>query len=1155
MTSPEGTLFLEIAQEMGFLSSEQIADLRNAREVMARDLGIEDSLQNIAIKKAVLTKEQVRAVLQEMQNRGVHKELGGFELIEKIGQGGMGAVFRARQKSLNRIVALKILPQKLAKDGEFVQRFINEARAVARLNHPNIVRGLDVGEAGGYYYFAMEYIEGENAKNLIKDGPMNEADAMRIAMDIVRALEHAHRNNLVHRDIKPDNILLDKQGTAKLVDLGLAKTVGSGANLTQAGVIFGTPYYVSPEQAKGSQNTDIRSDIYSLGATLYHLVTGQTPFNGDTPQSIVLKHISEEPAPVGKLAPSLSPGACIVIEKMMEKNIDARYQTPAEIMDDLKLILAGGLPERKVLQAQMIDEPEAVIYQESTSKPRKSRPERAERQSHERPRFIVEDASEKSSKTGLILASAGLVLIVVAAVVFMMVRGKNEDSQYTKVTPNDLVFDDNVQQKPKPAVENKKNPLPAKKETPETPDSPVKKTPVVKPDKKKTEELAAKDWASSEKDVNEKMGRQLYNDAEMLCNLFLEKYAGTALEKKAIEKKKEIAYKAGERFQPIRDEAGRLVRENKFADALRVLERASGIHYLPIQSERDEMREYIEMAQAERKALVRNMSEEAFFKLSADLDTYIKKRDFRGLLKTINEFERTHGTGDYKSGLDDAKDIASKLNSFWDVLEKHIALLARNREKIYIGIAPATVTDYKDGVLHYEEGGKAQTMKLADLSGHKIYIITKNVIKTRFYELPVRIGFALFLAHEGDAVTVKRMFRKLTLEGRDVLKYERIAAELGGDKNERLAKTLFERLQNETIKKNPDPETLRYLSAKLKDTYGRTSIVRENKSKIDRLVAVIPVNARPGTGTGTGQRARPEKKYIFGLKSLVKIEGHKNTVKALAFTPDGSRLVSGSWDRTLRVWNLALKKEERVFSGHKDYVLSVCISPDGRLAASGSRDGEVKVWEIDTGRERLAITAYRGAAWSLCFTPDGRYLVCGRGDGSVRVWNAADGKEKMSLDGHRDAVMAVAVSADGHYVVSGGDDGTVRLWDLAKEKEVRRFEGHNGIVYSVGFDKEYIIGGGKDSVTIWDAQTAKIYKTLDGHIASVLSVAFSPWGRYILSGGADGTMRLWKTRGGMEMQRFSVHDSAVHCVKFSPDGKYAASGGDDYNIQLWQVQR
>lgn len=267
----------------------------------------------------------------------------GYELERWLGEGTMGAVFKGRQISLDRPVAIKVLTPHLAQNDKFLARFQREARAVAKLNHPNVVSGIDVGEAQGYRYFVMEFVEGRTVAELVAHhGKLDPMEAARIVRQVAEALDHAHRNGMVHRDVKPANIIIaSKTGAAKLCDLGLAKEVGEDGSDTLEGRAFGTPLYISPEQARGDRGIDIRSDIYSLGATFFEAVAGRPPFEGTNPPVVMTKHLNEPLPSLAALVPGVPPGVVAVIERMMEKDREDRYQSPEELIADLDLVLSG----------------------------------------------------------------------------------------------------------------------------------------------------------------------------------------------------------------------------------------------------------------------------------------------------------------------------------------------------------------------------------------------------------------------------------------------------------------------------------------------------------------------------------------------------------------------------------------------------------------------------------------------------------------------------------------------------------------------------------------------------------------------------------------------------------------------------------------------
>lgn len=265
---------------------------------------------------------------------------GRYEIVEKIGSGGMAIVYKAKDNLLGRIVAIKVLREQFDSDEGFVKRFRREAQSAASLSHPNIVSIYDVGKDGSEDYIVMEYVHGKTLKELIKsESPIPHQKAIRIIRQIGEALAHAHANNIIHRDIKPQNILITPEGRAKVTDFGIARAVSS-ATLTHTGDIVGSVHYLSPEQAKGS-HINQQSDIYSLGIILYELVTGKVPYDGDTPITIALKHIQEEPMHPGNIVSGVSKELDAIIMKAIAKSVDDRYKSAEEFLADLNKIETG----------------------------------------------------------------------------------------------------------------------------------------------------------------------------------------------------------------------------------------------------------------------------------------------------------------------------------------------------------------------------------------------------------------------------------------------------------------------------------------------------------------------------------------------------------------------------------------------------------------------------------------------------------------------------------------------------------------------------------------------------------------------------------------------------------------------------------------------
>ncbi|MEQ8764959.1 MAG: protein kinase [Planctomycetota bacterium] len=274
-----------------------------------------------------------------------YQPIEGYEILARLGGGGMGTVFRARQIAMDRVVALKVLKSNLAKDEKYVERLHREARLLGVLDHPNIVKAHDVGHSNGYHYFVMEYVEGRSmAALLAEEGPLPSDLVLDVAIQMARALEHSHRHDIIHRDIKPGNILLTDAGLAKLTDLGLAKReIDPG--LTRDEATVGTPQYISPEQLLAPKTVDGRSDIFSLGASLFHLLTGQPPFAGETLGQVVASVLAGRLTDPMELRSDIDPGFASILVRMLQREAKHRYPSATELLADLEAVRAGREPE------------------------------------------------------------------------------------------------------------------------------------------------------------------------------------------------------------------------------------------------------------------------------------------------------------------------------------------------------------------------------------------------------------------------------------------------------------------------------------------------------------------------------------------------------------------------------------------------------------------------------------------------------------------------------------------------------------------------------------------------------------------------------------------------------------------------------------------
>jgi len=455
--------------------------------------------------------------------------IGGFEVLECLGQGGMGTVYKARQVSMDRIVALKVLPPKLAKNEAFVQRFVREARSAARLNHPNIVQGIDVGHAGGHYYFAMEFVDGVTVKDLIqREGRIEEKKALNIIGAVARALEHAQEHGIIHRDIKPDNIMITRKGVVKLADLGLARSTEKPDTLTVEGTALGTPYYMSPEQVRGETDIDTRADIYALGATLYHMFTGEFAFDGPNAGAIMAKHIAEPlPSPKEK-TPALSRAACELIERMMAKDPADRPQTPTELLAEIRDALAGKVRLRPRGRPRVAQPPSAVRTPVGGVSPPRVHPR---------------------AKNAPYVIAGGVIVVLVAVIIGLLLGlrpGTKPPEEMVTKPPTKEEPDVTTKQETKPEVEDKKADLEAKA---------------------RAEKRLEREIAQLRSKCNALVGKDQFAEALKRLEDFAEKHRSGKGANEAKKLRSEVLGKAKKRYEAFADAADAAAKRKAFAKA------------------------------------------------------------------------------------------------------------------------------------------------------------------------------------------------------------------------------------------------------------------------------------------------------------------------------------------------------------------------------------------------------------------------------------------------------------------------------------------------------------------------------------------------------------------------------------------------------------
>ncbi len=316
---------LELARKRRLLSAEQIERLSGHRR--GRSAAV------MLVEDGFLDAQVVRALRRDLQQEVVNHAFDGYELTSKLGSGGMSVVFKATDVVSRRVVAIKVVSPKASGDQVFLDHFQREARSAAAVVHPHVIACHGLGETRGKIYMVLEYMAGGDTQALAErlGGHLDEKHVLEIAADCASGLEAIHAHGMVHRDIKPSNIFLDEHGRAKVADLGLAKSHAPNDQLTLPGMRVGSPGYMAPEQAGGSGTTDIRSDIYSLGATMFHLLAGRGPFVGRSPLEIIVNGLRHDAPPMRQFAPWVSPGMAVIVQRCLARKPEERYQLPGDL--------------------------------------------------------------------------------------------------------------------------------------------------------------------------------------------------------------------------------------------------------------------------------------------------------------------------------------------------------------------------------------------------------------------------------------------------------------------------------------------------------------------------------------------------------------------------------------------------------------------------------------------------------------------------------------------------------------------------------------------------------------------------------------------------------------------------------------------------------
>ncbi len=1119
----------------------------------------------------------------------------GYALRDYIGSGSFGTVYRAEQPGLGRDVAIKILRPEYANHPDFIRRFEAEAQLVARLEHPHIVPLYDFWREPSGTYLVMRYVSGGNLGQALARGPWSLDRSARLLDRVGAALAVAHRHGVVHRDVKPANILLDEDGNAYLADFGIAKNLGApfAAKPAPAGDERGTPEYLAPEQLCEEPVT-LQSDLYSLGVVLYEMLAGAHPF-ADLPAGERLRRqLQERLPPLHTRRADVPEALDRVIQRATAKQPTARYPDALSLVADIQEVLS---PTAAAAGPQLSD-PSATpeTYLSGTSDRATLR--YAAAQVLENPykglrAFQEADEASFFGRTALIQRLLTRLADDATPVRFLAVVGPSGSGKSSVVRAGLI-----------PALRRGALPhsdrwfvadmLPGAHPLEELEAALLRVA--VNPPPSLLEQLA-----TDERGLLRAIKRVLPTDEQTELVLLIDQFE--------------------EIFTLVADEATRMHFLNSLLVAvtaprsrLRLIVTLRADFYdrpLLYPGFSELVREYTEvvtpLTQTELQQAITGPAARAGVTLEPALVAailrdvaaqpgtlpllqYALTEPFewrQGHLLTLDAYQSTGGVpgalarraDDIYNGLDGADHEAARQLFLRLVMVDEGSEDTRRRvpqaELEHLSTPETRLSGDEHPETTPEFGGIP-----AVIDAYARYRLLT------FDRDPVTRAPTVEVAHEALIRTWDRLRGWLDESRADLRVQRRLAAAAAewasGDRDPSFLATgarlaQFEGLADETDLALSTGEQA-YLAAssaerdrQVREERARQATLAANLRRSEalrlaaeatvllqaggkaELIALLSIRSMTTAYTPQGDAA------LAGAVTMdypVRIFDCHGGVTSVAFSPDGQSLLIAAGS-TAQLWDLRTGTLLRTFAGHTDIICQVRFSPDGRSLLTSSNDATVRLWDVQTGQELRIFAGHTAAILPAVFSPDGSHVLSGSDDTTARLWDVETGRELHRFTGHTAPVVGVAYTPDGRHVATSSFDATARLWDVATGAEVLRLIGHTAVVQCIAYapDGSSVVTGSYDKTArLWDVRTGDELRQFIGHGEYLKYVAFSPDGRTVLTGSDDGTARLWDVQTGVERHRFVGHTSFVFGVAFSPDGAFIATGSGDGTARLWSAQ-
>jgi serine/threonine protein kinase len=1095
--------------------------------------------------------------------------LGKYVLVGELGRGGMGVVYEALDSQLNRRVALKLMlasSNMESKERQLeLERFAQEAQLSAKLKHPNIVTVYEAGVLEGRQFLAMELIEGRSFSE------WRQGQSVRVQVgvlrDVAHAVHHAHEQGILHRDLKPRNILVGAGNRAFVTDFGLAKSLGKNVNLalTGSGAVVGTPAYMSPEQAQGLERVDWRTDIWSLGVILYEIMAGRTPFTGDSPIEILMKVVKDPVVPPLKLADSAAAlgldsmieGICL---KALAKKDKDRYVTTQAFAEDLTRWLEG--------EQVKVSAPKSGTGRKSPAGPLKAIGAALLLAGALGGGWYLWAGGTPSVRPDL--ERAGQLMVQrkydEALVVYRSVLARAPDNREAK-GGEDLALKGREDLRKAKEGEAKAN-LSLRDQEREILLKRVSEIAMLIDASRSDEErrrleaerkTAMERISQIEKDADAARVRDPLEDAwKSAVNLFNlvdpQRHAvsggwglldGRLVSDRTAYARVEIPFSVPEEY-----DLRVIFTRQGGCDAVSLLLTGLGRSFAVLLGSDDNQAA-------------------GFAEIAGDAGGGLR----RGERVLDNDRAYTVVAQVRRTGvrvLLDGREIAERKTDFAD-MSLPAAWSLRSAGVLGIGSHRSPVLFQRIDLLEVTGRGRRAppvpplSLKAAAVAPGTIKagLICEGyfggdfkVLATRRLDTGLSADWkegAAWAGGPADCFSVRwRGFLHVQKAGRytlslasdDAIRLELDDIQLFGGPASARQKPLIATCHLE--------EGYHQLLVELSDEAFRSGIRLSWADGPDAAPLLVPAKAFFHIASEFQPQAPVPPPDL-----AAELKGHTNSVTGVCFRPDGKVLASASEDRRVRFWDTTTRRDIGQPAVHPRGVFCAAYSFDGKTFATGAWDTKVRLWDSGTSTLVRTFDGHTSFVQSVVFSPDGRFLASASYDRGVRLWDLDTGETSAVFQGHAAGIESVAFSPDGRRLASASLDHTARLWDTAESgKFIRSFEGHADGVSCVAFapgGQRLATAGLDDTIRVWDVETGAQSLRLDAGGGGVLSVAFSPDGRYLAAGMSDGLASLWELESAREVRHFTGHAGRVISVAFSRDGKLLATGSFDGTVRLWVV--